>query len=545
MTEELHQFIKRREKAETHFVEQTFTEQQTGTNAGSKRPWKRCTATQILKLYNRILLVGPPGSGKTENLQHFKFVAAISYLNSYETHFPVYINLRSVGEDDELLDLIDNQFCSVHEKQNHYRPLLLLLDELDGVVPGTRYKLVGQIRKISKRFTDARIIIASRVLYSEDHTILNNFVVIQVQPFDSDQINRYLGQSGIRNWERVRDSIATKRSIAQLIHNPLMLKISLQYADVFLSSDLVIDPTTFLEEALKKTFFRTEYVGDLDLRTVHLILEDIAGYLQLTDTSIMAIRDFESILESRIGSRLHASVSTSDVIHTLLQSSVLRQISSDKISFSHLNIYEYFLTKYIRRLMHSEQPNVVIDRNVTVLIGLKVTDITSKNVLKKILISCRSLISVSEKNFIPLYAQRGSLILLIAILGILAGGYAFKKFAEGFFTKLGQEAAKKRSATNKKIALPPELISSLPPWIARNPWARQRFAEELISNFARKTVNTQSESELARMAVKSVLLEKFGPYLHEVPVESILKPKKELTRINQSTQEFNNPNKKV
>lgn len=68
----------------------------------------------------------------------------------------------------------------------------------------------------------------------------------------------------------------------------------------------------------------------------------------------------------------------------------------------------------------------------------------------------------------------------------------------------------------------------MPEWISKNSKALNIFTEELIKHHAQNTYDTLTDPDLAKILIKSKLIEKYGPYIEELSVEEIIDAKIEL-----------------
>ena len=310
--------------------------------------------------------------------------------------------------------------------------------------------------------------------------------------------------------------------ISEYIKNPFFLSLIVQYQDIFLSSNLYTDPISIIDALLQKSLYEMGKRLFINSRIINEMLEHISFIMHMSDVNSISEETIHYSLPKKLNINLIEKVGIEKLLSELIQHHILVPIESNRYSFSHISISEYFLTTYLRKISGIKQSHTLINLNSDIIIGLKISEIQNRESLKKLLFSLRDIIYTPNINFIPLYAQKGSLVIAIAILGISALGYAFKKFADSFFSQFGQEAAKNIISKKDKIKLPEKIINKLPSWIADNPTALQKFTNELITAYAQNTMNEISETELVRIGIYSVWNEKFGTNIEQVPIEKIL-----------------------
>ena len=158
---------------------------------------KRSPGMEIVENFDKLMILGKPGSGKTTFLRHI--AVSCSKGEFLPDHIPILIELREI--DDSSNFNLFNEICQELEldnkeqteqilKQNQF---LFLLDGLDEVPSELRKTIQDNLRKFSKEYYKNRFIITCRTQTSEYR--LDNFEYIEVADFDTKQIVNF-----VNNW---------------------------------------------------------------------------------------------------------------------------------------------------------------------------------------------------------------------------------------------------------------------------------------------------------------------------------------------------------
>lgn len=467
---------------------------------------------EMLRSHEKILVVGPPGSGKTELLRHLAYSYGIEYQAGKRSLYPALVSLASIQTNDLQRHLNEVQGIRLESVR-----ALILLDGLDEVTLHRREQLRSEVGLLSRTWPTVKLVVTTRPFSSVRQMLPSGFNMLTLQPFDDRQKAEFLTKR-TSSPQKLLERIIASPQLSQLSSTPLFLELIREYSDILVSSTLILDPTAVLKRLVDYELGTLSIQTGLRAPVANRILEALAAHLQTQDRVSVSRMGLEREVAAPVLSEALSNLHADEAVDAVLRSSVISEVGADQVGFAHRSYFEYFLTRYLRRLMgaRDERPSLVVSRD-DVLIGLRFHDRVDSEEFRRQLEALQH--SAPGIDVVPLYAKGGSIDILFVILGLLSV-YPLKWFGEAFFTTLGQRFGG-RFGSEQDVELPQEVIAMLPEWIAENRTALRAFTKELVSRYASITAETLPEMNLGQMAIKAVLEEKLGP-MEEVPTERFL-----------------------
>ncbi|GET43811.1 hypothetical protein MiSe_86370 [Microseira wollei NIES-4236] len=161
---------------------------------------ERLPGLEAVQRYDRLMVLGKPGSGKTTFLQHLAIQCNQGKFQADQV--PIFIRLKTFAKyardkrDFSLLNYISREFCScgilsqdkIETLLNRGRGLILL-DGLDEVPSEDESKIIDEIQKFSEYYYKNKLTISCRIAASKYR--FPNFIDVEIADFDFEQIKSF------------------------------------------------------------------------------------------------------------------------------------------------------------------------------------------------------------------------------------------------------------------------------------------------------------------------------------------------------------------
>ncbi|WP_017300831.1 NACHT domain-containing protein [Nodosilinea nodulosa] len=326
-------------------------------------------AYQCLKDHKRIVVKGPPGSGKTMLLRNLALAYGTGRLHTLlaDRPIPVLLELHRVNDPkltaeqliDELVDAFKrNDFPKARrfiEQSLESGKLMLLLDGLDEVSRDARSTVTRRINDLLNQHSDCRAIVTCRTQVYGGEFDATADQGLEVVEFSDQQIRRFL-----ESWQQdmppeksinqLLQTLQDRPRIMALARNPLLLTIiAYLYTDTpfvlpHSRAEFYQKSTDILLDQWQKDF--NQYRANDKRR----ILQHLALYNQ--DQGMQARQDRRSIDYETVLAELRSVLpdlnlspdSAKLILDEIVERSglFLKIDSGDKYQFAHLTVQEFF-----------------------------------------------------------------------------------------------------------------------------------------------------------------------------------------------------------
>ncbi|MBD1920858.1 NACHT domain-containing NTPase [Microcoleus sp. FACHB-831] len=335
---------------------------------------ERVPGLDAVSKYNKLMILGKPGAGKTTFLKHIAIQCIGGEFQAKRV--PIFVTLKDFSEtanQPTLLKYIRQQFSawgdverlhapSLDEVINHGRALVLL-DGLDEVREEDHRRVLKEIRELSAQFRDNQFVITCRIA-AREHTF-DKFTDVEVADFDKEQISTFA-----HNWfknKAVKADIFIKylkdnEPIQELATNPLLLTLLCLVFEE--SGDFPANRSELYKEGLdallkkwdaNRGIYRDQVYKKLSVQRKEELLSKIAlttfeggEYFFKQKVAEQYITDYIRNLPDANTDPEALQIDSELVLRSIeYQHGLLVERAKRIYSFSHLTFHEYFTAREI------------------------------------------------------------------------------------------------------------------------------------------------------------------------------------------------------
>lgn len=338
---------------------------------------ERVSGESAVKKYQKLIVLGKPGAGKTTFLKH---LALQCNQGLFMPNFvPIFLNLKYFSESPNSPSLLEymGEFFSecgvtVEELQELFlcKSVLLLLDGLDEVKNEHYERTLNEIRSLSRIYHDNYFVITCRIAAKDySYDVLDKFTEVELADFDQKQIEFFISQwfatknkKSIQSAEVIK-SLEKNYRLSQLAVTPLLLTlICLVFEEKCTSpnnrSELYTEGLEILLSKwdAKRGIQREQVYQELSLQRKKDLLSYIAFKTFKEKNFFFTQKEAKNYIQEYIQNlRINANreqealqLDSEAILHAIeAQHGLLVERAKGIYSFSHLTFHEYFTAREI------------------------------------------------------------------------------------------------------------------------------------------------------------------------------------------------------
>jgi predicted NACHT family NTPase len=165
------------------------------------------TLEKALDDFNKLVILGDPGSGKSTILKHLAYnICSKRSINSQlsdlvpviikGSEFAKFVSTTSKNLSEYIINQIDKKYELLFTQKLEKKELLVLVDGIDEInITSLRHDVVNRINSFIAQYPDIKIIVSSRIVGYKETRLNGYFTHLEVIKFEKEQINQF-----IKNW---------------------------------------------------------------------------------------------------------------------------------------------------------------------------------------------------------------------------------------------------------------------------------------------------------------------------------------------------------